>query len=55
VHIDQPGARGSISSIYLRGGDPSFTQVLIDGVKVNDPTNNRGGSFDFSTLNTDHI
>lgn len=55
VHIDQPGARGSISSVYLRGGDPSFTQVLIDGIKVNDPTNNRGGSFDFSTLNTDHI
>ncbi|MDH3599563.1 MAG: TonB-dependent receptor [Candidatus Tectomicrobia bacterium] len=55
MHIDQPGARGSISSIYLRGGDPSFTQVLIDGIKVNDPTNNRGGSFDFSTLNTDHI
>jgi outer membrane cobalamin receptor len=55
LHIDQPGARGSVSLVYLRGGGPSFTLVLIDGVKVNDPTNGRGGSFDFSTLNTDNI
>ena len=43
LHVDQPGARGSVSSVYLRGGDPSFTRVLIDGIKVNDPTNTRGG------------
>ena len=55
VHIDQAGARGGVSSVYLRGSDPNFTVVLIDGVKVNDPTNSRGGSFDFSTLSTDNI
>ncbi len=55
LHIDQPGARGGVSSVYLRGSDPSLTMVLIDGIRVNDLTNNRGGSFDFSTLNTDHI
>ena len=55
LHIDQPGARGGISSAYLRGGDPNFTVVLIDGVKVNDPTNARGGSFDFSTLSPEAI
>jgi iron complex outermembrane receptor protein/vitamin B12 transporter len=55
VHIDQAGGRGSVSSVYIRGGDPNFTVVLLDGVKVNDPTNSRGGSFDFSTLNTDNI
>ena len=55
VHIDQPGGRGSVSSVYIRGGDPNFTVVLIDGVKVNDPTNSRGGSFDFSTLSTEDI
>src|SRR4029453_10984642 len=47
VHIDQAGARGGVSSVYLRGSDPNFTVVLIDGIKVNDPTNSRGGSFDF--------
>ena len=55
LHVDQPGARGGVSSVYVRGADPSLTMVLIDGIKVNDLTNNRGGSFDFSTLNTDHI
>ena len=55
VHIDQAGARGGISSVYVRGSDPNFTVVLIDGVKVNDPTNSRGGSFDFSTLSTDNM
>lgn len=55
VHIDQAGGRGSVSSVYTRGGDPNFTVVLLDGVKVNDPSNSRGGSFDFSTLNPEDI
>lgn len=55
VHIDQPGGRGHVSSVYVRGGDPNFTLVLLDGIKINDPTNSRGGSFDFATLDTDNI
>ena len=55
VHIDQQGARGGISSVYLRGSKPNLVIVMIDGIKVNDPTNSRGGSFDFSTLSTDSI
>jgi outer membrane cobalamin receptor len=55
LHIDQPGGRGSVSSVYIRGSDPNFALVLIDGVKVNDPTNNRGGSFDFSSLDPGSI
>ncbi|MBI4384817.1 MAG: TonB-dependent receptor [Nitrospinae bacterium] len=55
MHIDQAGGRGSVSSVYVRGADPNYTVVMIDGVKVNDPVNSRGGSFDFSTLDADHI
>ena len=55
LYVDQPASRGGVTSVYIRGGDPNFTLVLIDGVKVNDPTNNRGGSFDFSTLSPDNI
>lgn len=55
VHIDSPGSQGSVSSIYIRGGDPSFTTVLIDGVKVNDPMNSRGGSFDISSIDPESI
>jgi len=55
LYVDQPASRGGVTSVYIRGGDPNFTLVLIDGVKVNDPTNSRGGSFDFSTLSPDNI
>jgi outer membrane cobalamin receptor len=50
VHIDQVGGRGGTGSLYMRGADPNYTLVLVDGVRVNDPTNARGGSFDFSTF-----
>ncbi len=55
LHVEQAAGPGSLSSIYVRGADPNFTLVLINGVKVNDPTNSRGGSFDFSSLNIDTI
>jgi len=50
VHVEQPGSRGGRASIYMRGLDPNHTLILIDGVRMNDPMNNRGGSFDLSTL-----
>ena len=50
LHVEQAAGPGSLSSIYLRGADPNFTLVIINGTKVNDPTNSRGGSFDFSSL-----
>jgi outer membrane cobalamin receptor len=50
LHVDQVGGRGGTGSLYMRGADPNYTLVLVDGVRVNDPTNARGGSFDFSTF-----
>src|SRR5689334_22133318 len=50
VHVDEVGGRGGTGSLYLRGADPNYTLVLVDGVRVNDPTNARGGSFDLSAL-----
>ena len=50
VHVDQVGGRGGTGSVYMRGADPNYTLVLVDGVRVNDPTNARGGSFDLSAL-----
>jgi len=55
LQVTQPGGRGGIASVFIRGGEPNFTMVLIDGVRVNDPNNTRGGSFDFSTLNVEDI
>jgi outer membrane cobalamin receptor len=43
------GAAGA-SYLGIRGGEPNFTLVLLDGVKVTDPTNSRGGAFDFGQI-----
>jgi len=55
VHLEQPGSRGGRSSVYLRGLDPNHTVILVDGIRMNDPNNNLGGSFDLSTLDTDNV
>ena len=49
--LAQNGSYGSITSLFLRGGESRYTKVLIDGVPVNAP----GGYFDFSHLTTDNI
>ncbi len=50
VHIDQPGGPGGRSSIFLRGGEENYAVVLLDGAPINNPTDSRGGGFDFGTL-----
>jgi len=55
LHVDSVGGRGGTGSLYLRGADPNYTLVMVDGVRVNDPTNARGGSFDFSTFDVADI
>ncbi|HJU87525.1 MAG TPA: TonB-dependent receptor, partial [Gemmatimonadota bacterium] len=55
VDLSRAGGRGGLTTVTLRGGDPNFTLVLLDGVPINDPTNLLGGSFDFSTLSVDNV
>jgi outer membrane cobalamin receptor len=55
VDLSRTGGRGGLTTVTLRGGDPNFTLVLLDGVPINDPTNLLGGSFDFSTLSVDNV
>ena len=50
IHIDNPGGLGGVSSLYLRGAEANYTQILVDGIPLNDPTNSRGGSFDVGTI-----
>ena len=47
----QNGSFGSVTSLFLRGGESRYTKVLIDGV----PVNASGGFFDFSHLTTDNV
>lgn len=49
VGVVQRGAVGGQTSVFLRGGNSSQTLVLIDGVRVNDPSS-PNAAFDFGTL-----
>ncbi len=51
VALVRAGSFGALTSLFLRGGESDYVQVMIDGVRVNQP----GGSFDFSALTTDNV
>lgn len=51
VAVVEGGSFGQQTSIFLRGGQSNYTQVLVDGVIVNDP----GGAIDIANLTTDNI
>lgn len=55
VHAFSKGGVGGGSYLSVRGGEPNFTLVLLDGVKVNDPTNSQGGAFDLAQLDPDAL
>ena len=47
--FDKGGAGGS-SYVSIRGGEPNHALFLLDGAKVNDPTNSQGGAFDLGLV-----
>jgi len=49
--IGRTGAEGGQASVFLGGGDSSFTKVLVDGTPVNPP----GGAVDFSNFTLDNV
>lgn len=53
--VEQQGGPGGLTAVSVRGGESNFTLVLVDGVAVNDPTNFRGGSFDFANLDPNTV
>jgi outer membrane cobalamin receptor len=50
VTAAQTGRRGGVTSLFVRGGEPDYTKILIDGAPVNDA----GGSYDFADLTADN-
>jgi vitamin B12 transporter len=55
LSVSQPGGSGGFAEVFMNGAESNFTLVMVDGVKMNDPTNTRGGAFDFSSLGLDEI
>ena len=49
VTVVETGGPGSTTTVRLRGADAGHTLVLIDGIRVNDPSTD-AGEFDFSNL-----
>lgn len=50
VRAFSTGGPAGRSFLSIRGGEPNFTLVLLEGMRLNDPTNSRGGGFDFFLL-----
>lgn len=51
VFAPQSGSYGSQTSLFVRGGESDYTEILLDGVPVNDP----GGFLDLANLTTDNV
>lgn len=51
VAVVEGGSFGQQTSLFVRGGQSNYTQLLVDGVVVNDP----GGAIDIANLTTDNI
>src|SRR3546814_2080026 len=49
ISITRSGGPGTLTSLSIRGAEATQTLVLIDGVRVNDPSS-PGGAFDFGSL-----
>jgi vitamin B12 transporter len=49
VGLSRNGGPGGITSLRIRGAEADHTVVLIDGVKLNNPSS-PGGGFDFANL-----
>jgi iron complex outermembrane receptor protein/vitamin B12 transporter len=48
VQLEQSGQRGTVASLFLRGGNSDANKVLVDGIPLNDI----GGIVNFGTLST---
>ncbi|MBP7736130.1 MAG: TonB-dependent receptor [Spirochaetes bacterium] len=54
ISVSQSSPMGGLADLYMRGTASNHTTVLIDGVKVNEPSS-PGHGFDFAHLTTDNI
>ncbi len=46
VMVVRSGGLGTVTSVFVRGGESNYNKVLLDGIPLNEP----GGTFEFSNL-----
>src|SRR5690242_917001 len=51
ISLARTGPIGGLTTIFIDGGNSSFTKILIDGTAANFP----GGDFDFSNFTLDNV
>ena len=51
VGVIETAGLGGVTSLFLRGGESSYTKVLLDGIPLNEP----GGTFNFSNVTTSNL
>ena len=51
VTIARNGGYGTVTSLFVRGGESNYNKVLIDGIPVNEP----GGYFNFSNTTSENL
>lgn len=49
--VVQTGGLGSVTSLFVRGGESSYNKVLLDGIPLNEP----GGTFNFSNVTSEGL
>ncbi len=49
VRVNRTGSLGSVTGVSLRGAETGQTLVLLDGIRINDPSST-GGAVDFGNL-----
>lgn len=55
VFVQMPGGRSGFGGLFLRGADPNFTTVLLDGIPLANAVSSRGGAVNLSEIGTPGI
>ncbi|MEJ2575330.1 MAG: TonB-dependent receptor [Gammaproteobacteria bacterium] len=54
LHVARSGGPGQQTSVFMRGTESNHVLVLLDGMRVGDPSN-PGGGFDFASLDLSQV
>jgi outer membrane cobalamin receptor len=49
VMVARSGGLGTVTSVFVRGGESNYNKILLDGIPLNEP----GGTFEFANLGED--
>ncbi|UCF39946.1 MAG: TonB-dependent receptor, partial [Gemmatimonadota bacterium] len=51
MHVVRGGSHGSLTSLFVRGGESDYVKVLVDGAPLNEP----GGAVNLADLTVDNV